>query len=109
MNNLDLLNLEKAIDNRLNDFLIKKLDDSIILYLNFRDYLKLLKGLLDNLNVITSNHEDYIIIRNYVNKVNDFIKESIKVKDKLYDSMNKVINLDDLLVLFELDTKGVKL
>lgn len=109
MNNLDLLSLEKSISNRVNDCLIKKLDDSIILYLNFRDYLKLLKGLLDNLNVITSNHEDYIIIRNYVNKVNDFIKESIKVKDKLYDSMNKVINLDDLLVLFELDSKGVKL
>lgn len=109
MSLINISKLDLKVDERKNNDLIKRLDSSIICYLNFNDYVKTLKELLKTLNFICSSHEDFTAIKRYLDYVDIFINKTIECKDSLYKNMKSNLNVEQLLILFDLDNKGVKL
>ena len=109
MSLINISKLDLKVDERKNNDLIKRLDRSIICYLNFNDYVKTLKELLKSLNFICSSDSDFICIKKYLDHVDFFINKTIECKDSLYKNMKSNLNIDQLLILFDLDNKGVKL
>lgn len=109
MNLINISKLNLKVDERKNNDLIKRLDKSIICYLNFNDYVKTLKELLKTLSFICSSESDFTCIKKYLDHVDFFINKTIECKDSLYKNMKLNLNIDKLLILFDLGNKGVNL